>query len=166
MVMNSTYPVMTSGSLPLTTCLQGKEANGEIKSLHPDDVEPYLAENLYYKVVGVKGELNPDDIPNFHVSAKCTKVTPAASEGELPDLSAPYQELPKATEGKPAGKPFVYKPTPVDIALPEGDDYSEPSSSSPGTSYPSMPWDEQGYCATKQTIEYVDQNGNFLYAEM
>ncbi|KAF3035065.1 hypothetical protein E8E11_001062 [Didymella keratinophila] len=166
MVMNSTYPVMTSGSLPLTTCLQGKEAAGEIKSLHPDDVEPYLAENLYYKVVGVKGELNPDDIPNFHVSAKCTKVTPAASEDELPDLSAPYQELPKATEGKPAGKPFVYKPTPVDIALPEGDDYSEPSSSAPGTSYPSMPWDEQGYCATKQTIEYVDQDGNFLYAEM
>ncbi|KAL1654490.1 hypothetical protein SLS61_003094 [Didymella pomorum] len=166
MVMNSTYPVMTSGSLPLTTCLQGKEAAGEIKSLHPDDVEPYLAENLYYKVVGVKGELNPDDIPNFHVSAKCTKVTPAASEGELPDLSAPYQELPKATEGKPAGKPFVYKPTPVDIALPEGDDYSEPSSDAPGTSYPSMPWDEQGYCATKQTIEYVDQDGNFLYAEM
>lgn len=166
MVMNSTYPVMTSGSLPLTTCLQGKEASGELKSLHPDDVEPYLAENLYYKVVGVKGELNPDDIPNFHVSAKCTKAVPAASEDELPDLSAPYQELPKATEGKPAGKPFVYKPTPIDIALPEGDDYNEPSSSAPGTSYPSMPWDEQGYCATKQTIEYVDQDGNFLYAEM
>ncbi|KAF3047601.1 hypothetical protein E8E12_010743 [Didymella heteroderae] len=168
MVMNSTYPVMTSGSLPLTTCLQGKEASGELKSLHPDDVEPYLAENLYYKVVGVKGELNPDDIPNFHVSAKCTKVTPAASEGELPDLSAPYQELPKATENKPAGKPFVYKPTPVDIALPEGDDYNEsqPSGTSPGQSYPTMPWDEQGYCVTKQTIEYVDQDGNFLYAEM
>lgn len=178
MVMNSTYPVMTSGSLPLTTCLQGKEASGELKSLHPDDVEPYLAENLYYKVVGVKGELNPDDIPDFHVSAKCTKVTPAASDDELPDLSAPYQTLPKATENKPAGKPFTYTPTPIDIALPEGDDYEEgtgqgPTASQPATSYPTgvfpyptLPWEEQGYCVTKQTIEYVDQDGNFLYAEM
>ncbi|KAF1923578.1 tyrosinase [Didymella exigua CBS 183.55] len=179
MVMNSSYPVMTSGSLPLTTCLQGKEASGELKSLHPDDVEPYLAENLYYKIVGVKGELNPEDIPNFHVSAKCTKVVPAASEGDLPDLSAPYQELPQATKNKPAGKPFTYTPTPIDIALPEGDyeeggsSSSQPSGTSPATSYPTgvfpyptLPWEEQGYCVTQQTIEYVDQEGNFLYAEM
>lgn len=160
-------------------------------------MEPYLAENMYYKVVGVKGELNPDEIPNFHVYAKCTKVTPAASDDELPDLSAPYTVLPKATENKPAGKPFTYTPSPIDIALPEGDDYSEtptvggsPSSGSGPTSgsgsashsapasypssypnagvfpYPTLPWEEQGYCVTKQTIEYVDQDGKFLYAEM
>lgn len=172
---NTTYPVMTEGALPLTTCLQGKEAAGEIKSLHPDDVEPYLAENLYYKVVGVNGELNPDDIPNFHVYAKCTKVTPAASDDELPDLSAPYQKLPKATENKPAGKPFTYTPTPIDTPLPDGPEYEEgPSASQSSTPYPSsgvfpyptLPWEEQGYCVTKQTIEYVDQDGNFLYAEM
>ncbi|KZM23784.1 Tyrosinase [Ascochyta rabiei] len=174
---NATYPVMTEGALPLTSCLQGKEAEGSLKSLHPDDVEPYLAENLYYKVVGVKGELNPDDIPDFHVYAKCTKVTPAASDDELPDLSAPYQKLPKATENKPAGKPFTYTPTPFDIPLPEGDEYNEPtvgnsgstSPSYPGAGvfpYPTLPWEEQGYCVSKQTIEYVDQDGNFLYSEM
>ncbi|KAF9701036.1 hypothetical protein EKO04_000503 [Ascochyta lentis] len=172
---NATYPVMTEGALPLTTCLQGKEAEGSLKSLHPDDVEPYLAENLYYKVVGVKGELNPDEIPDFHVYAKCTKVTPAASDDELPDLSAPYQRLPKATENKPAGKPFTYTPTPIDIPLPDGDEYNEPSSVGGPTSphpsagvfpYPTLPWEEQGYCVSKQTIEYVDQDGNFLYAEM
>ena len=172
---NATYPVMTEGALPLTTCLQGKEADGSLKSLHPDDVEPYLAENLYYKVVGVNGELNPDEIPNFHVYAKCTKVTPAASDDELPDLSAPYTTLPKATENKPAGKPFTYTPSPIDIPLPEGPEYEEgPSVESPTTPYPSsgvfpyptLPWEEQGYCVTKQTIEYVDQDGNFLYAEM
>ena len=37
---NTTYPMITEGALPLTTCLQGKEAAGELKSLHPDDVEP------------------------------------------------------------------------------------------------------------------------------
>jgi tyrosinase len=175
---NSSSPVMTLGALPLTSCLQGKEAEGSLKSLHPDDVEPYLAENLYYKVVGVNGEINPSDIPNFHVFAKCTKVTPPTSDDELPDLSAPYTILPKVTENKPAGKPFTYTPTPLDIALPEGSDYNESptvggsgSSAAPQPSsgvfpYPTLPWEEQGYCVTKQTIEYVDQDGNFLYAEM
>lgn len=166
---NSTYPMITEGALPLTTCLQGKEAAGELKSLHPDDVEPYLAEHLYYKVVGVKGELNPDDIPNFHVRAKCNKAVPASSDDELPDLSAPYQVLPKATENKPAGKPFTYTPSPIDIALPDdASSDTQPTTPNPssGCFPPKMPWDEQGYCATQQTIEYVDQDGNFLYSEM
>lgn len=169
---NNTEPVMTEGALPLTTCLQGKEASGELKSLHPDDVEPYLASNLYYKVVGVNGELNADEIPNFHVRAKCTKAKPAASDDELPDLSAPYQVLPKATENKPAGKPFVYTPKPIDIPLPEGEQYEEaPKDGAPQPTTPcpegvQLPWEEQGYCVSQQTIEYVDQDGNFLYAEM
>lgn len=163
---NASYPVMTTGTLPLTSCLQGKEYYGELSSLKPEHVEPYLKENLYYKVVGVNGELNPDEIPNFHISVKCTKVTPAASDDELPDLSAPYEELPDATKGKPAGEPFTYKPTPIDIPLPEGSDYEEPSGNSGVFPYPTLPWEEDGYCATKQTIEYVDQDGKFLYAEM
>ncbi|KAJ4365915.1 hypothetical protein N0V83_008537 [Neocucurbitaria cava] len=165
---NSSYPVMTTGVLPLTSCLQGKEYYGELASLAPEHVEPYLASNLYYKVVGVAGELNPSDVPNLHISVKCTKVTPAASDNELPDLSAPYQELPEATKGKPAGEPFTYTPSPIDIPLPEGsDEYQEPSGSSSGVfPYPTLPWEESGYCATKQTIEYVDQDGKFLYSEM
>lgn len=163
---NGSYPVMTKGSIPLTSCLQGKEANGELKSLHPDDVEPYLEQNLHYIVVGVNGELNPETIPNFHVSAQCTKAVPAASDDELPDLSAPYQTLPKATQNKPAGKPFTYTPSPIDIPLPEGSEYEEGGAAPPTSGYPSLPWEEQGYCVTRQTIEYVDQDGNFLYAEM
>ncbi|KAH7401337.1 tyrosinase [Pyrenochaeta sp. MPI-SDFR-AT-0127] len=169
---NASYPVMTEGTLPLTSCLQGKEYYGELKSLKPEDVEPYLAENLHYKVVGVNGELNPEDIPNFHISVKCTKVTPAENEYELPDLSAPYEDLPEATKGKPAGEPFVYKPSPIDIPLPEGSEYEEHGSGKPEYPssgifpYPTLPWEEEGYCVTKQTIEYVDEDGNFLYAEM
>jgi tyrosinase len=167
------FPVMTDGSLPLTSCLQGKEANGELESLKPEHVEPYLAANMYYKVIGPKGEMNADEIPNFHISAKCTKVTPAASPDELPDLSAPYQAMPEATKNKPAGKPFVYKPTPYDIALPDGADSDSdsytPTPEAPTTGahpYPTLPWEEQGYCKSQQTIEYVDPQGNFLYAEM
>lgn len=164
---NASQPLITEGSIPLTTCLQGKEHFGELESLAPEHVEPYLAEHLYYKVVGVNGELHPEDIPNFHVSVKCTKVTPATSDDALPDLSAPYKQLPKATEDKPAGKPFVYTPTPLDIPLPEGPEYEEPGSPSNGVHpYPSLPWEEEGYCLSKQTVHYVDPAGNFLYAEM
>ena len=167
---NASSPVMTTGTLPLTSCLQGKEHYGELASLAPEHVEPYLASNLYYKVVGVNGELNPDEIPNFHISVKCTKVTPAANDDELPDLSAPYQKLPEATKGKPAGEPFTYTPSPIDIPLPEGPQYEEPGTSGGSSSgvfpYPTAPWEEEGYCTTKQTIEYVDEKGNFLYAEM
>jgi tyrosinase len=163
---NASFPIMTDGSLPLTSCLMGKEASGELESLRPEHVEPYLAEHMYYKVIGVKGELNADEIPNLHISAKCTKVTPAASDDGLPDLSAPYQPMPDATKDKPAGKPFVYKPSPYDIALPDDADASSPPPSSGNLPYPTLPWDEAGYCKSQQTIEYVDQNGNFLYAEM
>jgi tyrosinase len=168
---NASYPVMTEGALPLTTCLQGKEHYGELESLKPEHVEPYLAENLYYKVVGVKGEMNPDDIPNFHISVKCTKVTPAASDDELPDLSAPYVQLPDATKLLPAGLPFVYSLSPIDIPLPEGPEYEEPGKSpalplSGVFPYPTLPWEEEGYCVTKQTVHYVDPAGKFLYSEM
>lgn len=171
---SSAAPIITQGSLPLTTALMGKEYAGEIASLKPEDVEPYLAENLYYKIIGVNGEINPEDLPDFHVTVKCTKVTPAASEDELPDLSAPYQVLPNATIKLPAGKPFTYVPSDIDIPLPEGPEYEEPGQgggrpSSPSNGvfpYPSLPWEEDGYCVSKQTVHYVDPAGKFLYAEM
>ncbi|KAH8724533.1 common central domain of tyrosinase-domain-containing protein [Phaeosphaeriaceae sp. PMI808] len=192
---NSSYKVMTRGSLPLTTCLQGKEYFGKLKSLKPEDVEPYLQKNLYYKVIGVNGEIDPKTIPNFHVVAKCNKVVPAASPNELPDLSAPYQVLEKATEKLPAGNLYTYIPQPVDIPIP-GASYEEGSGSYPGSypgsnnnggnygtpgqnnnnnggngkpgvsypnngvfPYPTMPWQEQGYCAVVQTIKYVYPDG-------
>jgi tyrosinase len=180
---NSSYPVITRGSLPLTTCLMGKQAAGLLSSLKPTDIEAYLQKNLYYKVIGVNGELDPTKIPSFHVSVGCTKVTPAKNEFELPDLSKPYEILPKATEHLPAGKPFTYVPTPNDIPLPNAS-YGENGSGFPGSNnnnngngYPSMPspvagvkpyptsgamplpWQESGYCVTEQTIRYVYPDG-------
>jgi tyrosinase len=179
---NASFPVITRGALPLTTCLQGKEYYGELKSLDPEHVEPYLAQNLYYKVIGVNGEIDPTTIPNFHVAVKCTKVKPAASEFELPDLSAPYTVLEKATAKLPAGKPFVYTPSPIDIPRPEAS-YEEgnnnggytggnnggssnggkPNQSYPNSGifpYPTLPWEEQGYCSKQQTIKYVYPDGS------
>ncbi|KAI2483415.1 hypothetical protein Ptr902_05732 [Pyrenophora tritici-repentis] len=171
---NSSQPVMIEGSLPLTTCLQGKEAKGELESLRPEHVGPYLKENLYYKVVGLDGEIDPDTIPNFHVSVRSNPAKPAASPDELPDLSAPAETLHEATAHLPAGKPFTYIPSAIDIPLPDTSEYMQPSSDgthpkSPSNGvfpYPSMPWEENGYCVSEQTIEYVDPQGNFLYSSM
>jgi tyrosinase len=185
---NASFPLMTRGSLPLTTCLQGKQYYGQLKSLKPEDVEPYLQKNLYYKVIGVNGELDPSTIPNFHVAVKCNKVKPASSDDELPDLSAPYTVLEKATEKLPAGKPFEYKPSPIDMPLPDasyeeggsdgttynggyptnnnGGNYPSAGNGKPGSypnngvfPYPTLPWQEEGYCAVVQTIKYVYPDG-------
>lgn len=175
---NASYPVLTEGALPLTACLQGKEAKGELESLKPEHVEPYLKENLHYKVIGPDGkELNPDDIPDFHVYVKTAPVTPANGDDELPSYGE-YINLPEVTIDLPAGKPWEYVPNPFDIPLPEG--YGPSPSGTPsspsGTAapipfptgvfpYPTLPWEEEGYCMQKQTIEYVDESGNFLYSE-
>lgn len=182
---NASYPLITRGSLPLTTCLQGKQAYGYLASLHPDDVEPYLQKNMYYKVISQAGEIDPATIPNFHVAVKCNKVKPADSEYGLPDLSAPYQVLQKATEKLPAGKPYTYTPQPNDMPAPNADyseggyntgypennnggNYQSPSNGHGGSgngnggnggSYGSMPWGQTGYCPVVQTIKYVYPDG-------
>lgn len=164
---NSSTPVIVEGCIPLTAALQGKEASGELASLHPDDVEPYLKQHLYYKVIGPNGaEFAPESIPNFHVKVKSCPVTPAGDD-ELPTFDD-YVELPRVS--LPASAPWTYVPGPLDT-LPSGVPGYEVPSPSEGApvSYPTgaapMPWDEEGYCVSRQTIEYVDPAGNMLYSE-
>lgn len=155
---NSSAPVMVEGCIPLTAALQGKEHYGDLKSLHPDHVEPYLKENLHYKIIGPNGkEFAPEDVPNFHAKVKSCPVTPAKS-GELPTYH-PYVELPKVNANLPAGKPWTYTPSPAE-SYPSG-------TPSAGQSYPTgaMPWAEPGYCVVKQVIEYVDSEGKLLYSD-
>jgi hypothetical protein len=142
---NSSAPVLTEGSIPLTACLQGKVESGELESLHPDHVEPYLKENLHYKIVGPNGqEFEPEKVPNFHATVKSCPVE-AAPEGQLP-IYKEYIDLPRVN--LPASAPW----TPPAASLPP-----------PTTPVGSMPWMEAGYCVSSQTVEYVDCEGNFLY---
>jgi len=151
---SSSYPLITEGCIPLTTSLQGKQAYGELKSLAPSTVSDYLQKNLVYKVTGPNGvELSPSQVPSLHVYVKSCPVTPAKSQTELPSWGS-FTVLSNVTSSMPAGAP--YKPTPKDI-----------------TPYPnntlSLPWSqpeaEAGYCVTKQTINYVDESGKFLYSK-
>ncbi|KAF1920346.1 common central domain of tyrosinase-domain-containing protein [Ampelomyces quisqualis] len=163
---NASSPLITRGSLPLTTCLQGKQVHGYLASLHPHDVEPYLHQNMYYKVISDAGEIDPSTIPNFHVAVKCNKVQPAASDDDLPDLSAPFQVLHKATAKLPAGKPYTHTPVPNEMPAPNAD-YSEdgynagyPDNDNGGNyQSPSNSNGEGGFCPVVQTIKYVYPDG-------
>jgi tyrosinase len=177
---NASYPLITRGSLPLTTCLQGKEHFGYLESLKPEHVEPYLAANMYYKVIGQNGEIDPNTIPNFHVAAKCNKVIPASSPDELPDLSAPYEVLHKATEKLPAGLPYVYHISPIDFVAPNanyeedgkynvgyppnnnGGNYQSPSNGD-GIYNQGPKWNGMDFCPTVETIKYVYPDGSDAY---
>ncbi|KAJ4300750.1 hypothetical protein N0V90_002838 [Kalmusia sp. IMI 367209] len=82
---NGSAPTLVEGCVPITAALMEKEANGELASLHPDHVEPYLKENLSYKVIGPNGqEFAPEDVPNFHVQVKSCEVQPTSGD-ELPE---------------------------------------------------------------------------------
>jgi tyrosinase len=164
--------LITEGCLPLTTALQGKQASGELKSLHPDDVEEYLAKNLHYKVIGPgNAEIPADAIPGLHIYVQSCPVQP---NGDQPPSFGDYTKLPKCTIDKPAGEPYEHKLTPIEYVAPGNNDkYPEepsPVSTSPpyptGTIYWPLPEQENGYCVSKQTVEYVDEDGKLLYQEI
>ncbi|KAL5447870.1 hypothetical protein PMIN07_001857 [Paraphaeosphaeria minitans] len=143
---NGTAPTLVEGCIPITAALQEKQANGELASLHPDHVEPYLKENLSYKIIGPNGqEFAPEDVPNFHVQVKSCEVEPTTSDDELPGYKE-YIELPRAS--LPASQPWTYTPGPLDTT-------PDTPAGSP-----------EGYCVSQQTIRYVDPSGNFLYEEV
>jgi tyrosinase len=166
---NTTGPVLVEGSIPLTAALQEKEAYGELESLHPEHVEPYLKEHLSYKIIGPDGEeINPKSLPDFHVKVKACSVTPDSEYG-LPTFGD-YTELHKVT--LPASEPWTYAPGPYDVVPPTAEEPGSSPTENP-VSYPtgsipnpvSLPWEEPGYCVIKQTIQYVDPEGKLLYAE-
>lgn len=143
---NGSAPTLVEGCIPLTAALQEKQANGELASLRLEHVEPYLNENLSYKIIGPNGqEFAPEDVPNFHVKVKSCEVEPNTSDDELPGYKD-YAEIPSAS--LPASQPWTYAPGPLDTT--------------PDTSAPAP----EGYCVSQQTIHYVDPAGNFLYEEV
>jgi tyrosinase len=145
-------PVMIEGAIPLTAALQEAQEKGDLKSLCPEDVTPYLEKNLHYQVIGPDGkELCAEDIENFHVQVKSCPVTPSTGNGELPSFGD-YKEVP--VPQLPASKPWKYEPGP----------YALMSETSP-VSTQNAPWSEPGYCKVEQTIVYVDQEGKELYRE-
>ncbi|KAK3335847.1 tyrosinase precursor [Cercophora scortea] len=94
--------LMVSGTVPLTSALLQDIVAGQVPSLKPEDVVPYLRENLAWKVSLFSGEeKNVLDVPGLEVSVASTEVT--IGEDGLPNYSGQYQVHPEVTQGKPAG---------------------------------------------------------------
>jgi tyrosinase len=173
---DTTNPLITSGALPLTTCLQGKHAAGHLPSLSRDHVEKYLKQHLSCKVLGEGNkEIPADTIPDLHFGVKACPVKPGKNEGDMPEFGE-YTDVPGVTENMPAGKPYVHELKPIEeVTWPDYEGGYTPAPTEPeGPSgspsgewpYPTSPESEEGYCVSKQTIKYVDPQGNFLYEEM
>lgn len=98
--------LMVSGTVPLTSALLQdilEDDDSPLASLRPDEVVPYLRENLAWKVTLFDGqERDAAAVPGLKVSVASTEVTIGEEDG-LPDYSDEYTIHPEATEGKPAG---------------------------------------------------------------
>jgi len=94
--------LVVTGTVPLTTALLGEIVAGRLASLKTEDVEPYLAENLHWRVTMFNGEeKDRDEVPGLKVSVVSTNVT--IGDDGVPVYSGAYTVHPTITDGKPAG---------------------------------------------------------------
>lgn len=93
----------TTGSLPLTTMLIDKVATGELASLAPQYVEPYLAHNLDWRCAYYDGSEVPiNSVVDLSVSVVQSLVKPAVAEDQFP-VWGQFKALVNVTADKPGG---------------------------------------------------------------
>ncbi|KAK3383259.1 hypothetical protein B0T24DRAFT_661801 [Lasiosphaeria ovina] len=74
-----------SGTVPLTTCLIDKVVRGELSSLEPYDVEPYLTLNLQRRLLSTSGKiLDVSEVGGLHIHIISAVVRAPSSDDELP----------------------------------------------------------------------------------
>ncbi|KAF1826772.1 Di-copper centre-containing protein, partial [Dissoconium aciculare CBS 342.82] len=79
--------VIISGSIPLTRKLQRKLESGELKSMAPTDVNPYLKANLKWKISWLGSCVDPTTLKGFIVSVAASTATLPADDTEAPVYS-------------------------------------------------------------------------------
>jgi len=76
---------MVSGTIPLTHALLQHISVGNLKSLAPKDVNPYLAQNLSYRItLSDDTPISNSDVASLKISIACANVQTPASSTELP----------------------------------------------------------------------------------
>lgn len=92
-----------TGSIPLTTMLIDKVATGQLASLAPEDVEPYLTHHLDWRASYYDGtEIPIADVVDLSISVVESQVQPAISEDEFP-IWGEFVSLVNVTADKPGG---------------------------------------------------------------
>ncbi|KAF2194899.1 Di-copper centre-containing protein [Zopfia rhizophila CBS 207.26] len=94
--------LVVTGTVPLTSALLQDIVEGQLASLKPEDVEPYLVKNLHWRVTVFDGSEKPrDEVPGLKVSVVSTNVR--IGDDGIPIYSGEYQAHPNITDGRPAG---------------------------------------------------------------
>ncbi|KEQ72123.1 Di-copper centre-containing protein [Aureobasidium namibiae CBS 147.97] len=103
-----------TGTVPLTTALLAKQQSGELSSMRPVHVEPYLRKNLQWRVAKYNGgEVAVADVPDLSLNVVSSPIVPAADETEFPQWGA-FTALTSVTAGKPGGYSAEYWQCPED----------------------------------------------------
>lgn len=104
----SQMDLKVTASLPLTTSLINKVASGEISSLAPSVVEPYLNKNLHWRIKMFNGvEVAAADVPDLSVTVVGAEVQPAPTESDFP-IWGQINAYSNITIGKPGGHSDQY----------------------------------------------------------
>jgi tyrosinase len=96
--------LVVTGTVPLTSALLQDITveHADLRSLNPEDVEPYLVKNLHWRVTVFDGSEKPrEEVPGLKVSVVSTKVR--IGDDGVPVYSGEYTEHPNITDGRPAG---------------------------------------------------------------
>ncbi|KAH7128377.1 tyrosinase precursor [Dendryphion nanum] len=94
--------LVVTGTVPLTSALLQDIVEGQLASLNPEDVGPYLEKHLHWRVTLFDGSEQPrDQVPGLKVSIVSTSVR--IGDDGLPVYSGQYEDHPNITDGRPAG---------------------------------------------------------------
>ncbi|CAD0083012.1 unnamed protein product [Aureobasidium vineae] len=103
-----------TGTVPLTTSLLGKYESGELRSMAPVHVEPYLRKNLQWRVAKYNGgEVAVADVPDLSLNVVSAPITPGRTENDFPQWGS-FKALNSVTAGKPGGYSAQYWTCPED----------------------------------------------------
>ena len=92
-----------TGTVPLTTTLRQKVASGALANMEPSTVEPYLQQNLEWRVAMFDGTYVPvSDVPDFSVTVVTSQVQAANAADEFPKWGD-FSTMANATSGKEGG---------------------------------------------------------------
>jgi tyrosinase len=76
---------MVSGTIPLTHALLKYVSNGDVKSLEPNDVTPFLSQNLKYRITLTNDtEVGNADVPSLKISVVSANVQTPVDDTKLP----------------------------------------------------------------------------------
>lgn len=109
----SQVDLKVTGSVPLTAALQDIYEDGGLDSLAVSDVEPFLRDNLSWRIaLPDNTEVPITSLSDFSATVVTAHVTPAASIDEFPIWGA-WAGLPNCTFGQPGGHDDAYWEVPA-----------------------------------------------------